>query len=240
MKLFPVVVIPVLAAARWAHGDRRGAARLVGGAAGAWLALNLPVLLANPHGWWWPNAFQGRRVATWGSAWYYVDRWFGLPVAGASGARVANAMAMALLVTGVAALTWWTARGRLAPLPAAAMAVAWFVLSNKVYSPTYDIWLVLFFVLLPLSRRLWLAYCAVDLAVYVIVFGMFHGLWGHDVVHAVLPMLVLVRTGVILTLISSAFTGSRQAAPLVAPVLTLRRRSAAIASGAPLPGPTPS
>ncbi len=240
VKLFPVVVVPVLAAARWAQGDRRGARRLVGGAAATWLALNLPVLLANPHGWWWPNAFQGRRVATWGSAWYYVDRWLGLPVAGPTGAGVANAMAMLLLLAGIAALTWWTAKGRIAPLPATAVAVAWFVLSNKVYSPTYDIWLVVFFVLLPLSRRLWLAFCAVDLAVYVVVFGMFHGLWGHDVVHAMLPSLVLVRTGVILALVSSALVGSRRPAPVVAPVIRLGRRPRALSSPAPLRGPTPT
>ncbi len=239
VKLFPVVLVPVLAAARWAEGDRRGARRLVGAAAGTWLALNLPLLVANPHGWWWPNAFQARRVATWGSVWYYLDRWLGLTVTGAAGARVANVMAMLLLLTGIAALTWWTAKGRIAPVPAAAVAVAWFVLSNKVYSPTYDIWLVLFFVMLPLSRRLWLAYCAVDLAVYVVVFGMFHGLWGHDVVHAVLPALVLVRTGAILTVVACALGGTRRPAPFVAPVLTLRRRPAAVAAGASRHGTEP-
>jgi hypothetical protein len=52
---------------------------------------------------------------------------------------------------------------------AGAAAVAIFVPCNKVYSPTYDVWLAVCFVLLPLSRRLWVTFCVVDLAVFVTV-----------------------------------------------------------------------
>jgi hypothetical protein len=62
-----------------------------------------------------------------------------------------------------------------------------------VYSPTYDVWLVAFFVLLPVARRLWISYCLVDLAVYVVVMGAFHGFGSREIAHVVLPYLVVAR-----------------------------------------------
>ena len=85
-------------------------------------------------------------------------------------------------------------RKKLEPVPVAAAAVTLFVLCNKVYSPTYDVWLVAFFVLLPFSRRLWIAFCAVDLAVFLTVYGYFHGVDSLAFARAVLPWLVVART----------------------------------------------
>ena len=209
VKLFPIVLLPILFAHRWATGDRRAARRLAGSGAIVWLAFNLPFAIANPRGWWWPTSFQGDRQATWGSVWFWLYRWVGAPVHGAAGSEFANLAAMVLLALGVGALTWWTARGRIAPVPAAMAAVAWFLVSNKVYSPTYDLWLVAFFVLLPIRRRIWVAFCAVDLAVYVTVFGMFHGLWDRSVVRDVLPYLVFTRAIVILALVGHVVARSR-------------------------------
>ena len=48
--------------------------------------------------------------------------------------------------------------------------------------------------LIPTSRRLWLAYCAADAAIYVTVFVYFHGLESHGAAQAIVPVLVLVRT----------------------------------------------
>ena len=93
---------------------------------------------------------------------------------------------------------------RIEPFAAAAAAVALFVLCNKVYSPTYDVWLVVFFVMVPLSRRLWITFCAVDLAVFVTVYGYFGGIDSGSFVRAVLPVLVAVRVVVLLALIATA------------------------------------
>jgi hypothetical protein len=164
-------------------------------------AVNLPILAANPSGWWWPSAFQGRRNATWGSAWFYLFRLADVPVHGAAGAQLANRVAVVVLVGALGWLIVVTMRHQLAPFAAAAAAVAIFVLSNKVYSPTYDLWLVVFFVLLPLSRRLWVTFCAVDLAVFITVYGSFHGLHSAQFVRTVLPVLVAVRTAVLLIIV---------------------------------------
>jgi len=201
VKLFPGLLIPPLVALRWAEGERRGARRLAVSSLTVFAALNLPFAIANRSGWWWPFAFQSQRNATWGSLWFWAYRLVGAPVHGPSGARFANGVALVALLGGLAWLTVRAARKHLDPMAVAAAAVTIFILANKVYSPTYDVWLVVFFVVLPLSRRLWLAFCAVDLAVCLTVYGYFHGVDSGAFVHAVLPWLVLGRTGILVWLL---------------------------------------
>ena len=214
IKLFPCIVVPPLVVYRWAHDDRRGARRLLVAGGATFALLNLPIAVLNPSGWWWPYAFQSRRDPTWGTAWFYMFRTVGLPIHGAAGAHLATVVSAAALLGGMAWLLAVTARGRLDLFGAAAAAVAIFVLCNKVYSPTYDVWLVAFFVMLPLSRRLWVSFCAVDAAVFVTVYGFFAGIDSMSFVRTVLPLLVLVRTGVLLTLIRRATVSPTPTAPV--------------------------
>jgi Glycosyltransferase family 87 len=202
VKLFPLVVVPPLAAWRWANGDRRGARRLVGASVGTFVLVNAPVAALHPLRWWWTYSFQSSRQATWGSAWFYVFRLAGLPVHGTTGAQLANAVSALALLGGLAWLAVRTARSRLDPFAAAGAAVALWILANKVYSPTYDVWLVAFFVMVPLGPRLWVAFCSVDVAVFVVVYGHFDGPVPLDVVRAVLPVLVVLRTAVLITFIA--------------------------------------
>lgn len=214
VKLFPAFAAPPLVAARWAGGDRRGAVRLAAGAVGVFALVNLPVAIARPGGWWWTFAFQGRRQASWGTAWFYLYRVVGLPVHGASGSQLANGLSLVVLVAGIGWLTLRTVRAKVSPVAVAGAAVAIFLLADKVYSPTYDIWLVVFFVLLPLGRRVWATFCVVDLAVFALVYGAFHGIVPTDLTRIVLPFLVVVRVGVLAYLIASA---TRRSTPAIAP-----------------------
>jgi uncharacterized membrane protein len=204
VKLFPAVVVPPLAALRWHQGDRRGAVRLVAGAGAVLVALNLPFAAVNFTGWRWPFDFQSARQATWGSAEFYVLRLIDAPVHGATGSSLANTASFVALGVGLAAVTLLALRRPLTAAGVSGAAVAVFLLVNKVYSPTYDLWLLAFFVLLPVSRRLWVAFCAVDVAVFVTVYGHFH--WGisGNVVHVVLPALVALRTCVLVAFIGAA------------------------------------
>jgi hypothetical protein len=222
VKLFPADVVPPLVAQRWAQGDRRGAIRLAATAAGVIAALNLPFALLNQRGWWWTFSFQGGREATWGSAWFWLYRLVGAPVSGASGVQVANTVSMVCLLAGLTWLTVRVARRPIDPVAVAAAAIVLFLLSNKVYSPTYDVWLVVFFVLLPTSTRHWLAFCAVDLLIAVTVYGFFHGIDSLAFVHEVLPWLVLVRTIVLLALLGVA---------LAAPEVGRRQKSSGSGRG---------
>jgi putative flippase GtrA len=156
--------------------------------------------------------FQGARAATWGTVWMYAYRALGWPTHGPAAAHLANVVSMVALAIGMLALVAVTVRRRLDPVAAAGAAVAVFLLTNKVYSPTYDLWLVAFFVLLPITRRVWLTFCVLDLAVYLTVFGYFHGITTRATVAAVLPWLVLARAGVLLVFIAAVVGGRDRAA----------------------------
>jgi len=203
IKLFPAVVVPVLVAAALVRRDRAGARRLVVGFVATVLAVNVPVALIAGHGWWWTMQFQGARAATWGTVWMYAYRTLGLPTHGPAAAHLADVVSALALVAGMAALVTVTVRRRLDPVAAAGAAVAVCLLANKVYSPTYDLWIVAFFVLLPIRRRVWITFCVLDLAVYLAVFGYFHGVVSHATVVGVLPWLVLARAGVLVALIAT-------------------------------------
>ena len=215
IKLFPGVVVPVLVAAALVRGDRRSAGRLLGGFVATVVAVNLPIALVAGHGWWWTVHFQSARAATWGTVWMYAYRALGLPTHGHAAAHLANVVSMAALAIGMAALVVVTVRRRLDPVAAAGAAVAVFLLTNKVYSPTYDLWIVAFFVLLPIARRVWVTFCVLDLAIYLTVFGYFHGFASRATVLGVLPWLVLARAGVLVAVIAAVVGGREPSAARV-------------------------
>lgn len=199
VKLFPMVVAPPLVAYRLARGDRRGALRLGLSAVAVVLVGNLPFAIGNPSGWWWQVSFQGHRAATWGSLSMYVYKLLGLPMRGAAAAHLANGVSLMAVGVGVLIVTLLTFRGRLDPRRAALLAVAVFVLANKVYSPTYDLWFVALFVLVPIPRRWWIAFCTADAVVFFLVYGYFHGVVGRPVLGALLPIAVGARAIVIVS-----------------------------------------
>jgi uncharacterized membrane protein len=237
IKLFPIVVVPALAMLRWRQGHHDAARRLVVSSITTLALLNLAGAVLGPRRWWWTYAFQSHRQATWGSAWFYLFRVLGFPTAGSDGLRLANTVSAFVLVAGIA---WLALRVRHHPIDAyaaAAASVAIFVLANKVYSPTYDVWLVAFFVMVPYCRKLWLAFCGVDLAVFVTVYGYFHGTHSAHVVHLVLPVLVAVRTVILLVMVTDAV---RERPLRRSPVATVHRVphqvvSARSRSGSPAP-----
>jgi uncharacterized membrane protein len=201
-KVFPAAFVVPLAAVRVAQGRPRDAARLVCSAAVVVAAVNMPVLLAAPQNWWWTLTFQGSRPATWGSVWYYVVRLPGLDALAPP--AVANLLSIGALGLGIAVLTYTAARRHLGAFEIGAAATAIFLLSNKVYSPVYDLWLVPFFAALPIAHRWWAAFCAADLGVYFVVFGNTRLGLPTDMVRALLCCFVLVRAATIVAVIVTA------------------------------------
>ncbi len=198
-KLFPAAFVMPLAGVRLAQGRPRDAARIVSSAALVVVAVNLPVLLAAPRNWWWTLRFQGARPATWGSIWYYTVRLPGLHVFAAP--SVANVLSISALALGITLLTYTAVRRHLGAFEIGAAATAIFLLSNKVHSPVYDLWLVPFFAALPIAHRWWGAFCAADLGVYFVVFGNTRLGLPTDMVRALLCCFVLVRAATIIAVI---------------------------------------
>jgi hypothetical protein len=180
-KLFPGLIVPVVIAARLAQGRSRDAARHGAAAAGAWLLVNGPVALAAPAGWWEFFRLSRARPPDWDSLWFVFEWLSGmaLPVPAVN-------LASALLFLGGAVIIGVAgARGRLAGTPErwwvlVAPLLAWFLLTNKVYSPQFSLWLL---PLLPLALpRVWpfAAFAVSDLAVFAVRFPYLSGQAGFD------------------------------------------------------------
>ena len=209
-KIFPGLILAPLVVRRWFDGDRRGAVRMAASGVVVTAVLNVPVALASWKGWSYPAKFQGARHATWGSlvSWITSPPWgISRVVEFSDPATVANAIAFALLALGLIMISVIAVRRRLEAAAIGAAVVAVFMLSNKVYSPNYDVWLVPFFVLVPFARRQWIAFCAADLAMYIVVFGRFHGWVDSSLTGNLVPVIVVIRAVVIVSMIVTALGG---------------------------------
>ena len=123
-------------------------------AAVAWLVVNLPVAFAAPAGWGRFYAESKGRPADWGAIWYFfeTERW---PFLGSLTRSSLNLLSAAVFAAGcvlIAGLILTAPRRPRVP-QVFFLVLAVFLLSNKVWSPQYVIWLV---PLVVLARpRLW-------------------------------------------------------------------------------------
>jgi len=172
-KLFPGFLVPIVIIARLTQGRRADALRHGAAAAGAWLLVNVPVMLAAPSGWGEFLRLNRTRPADWDSLWYLaqrvVGRGFDVPTL--------NVATAALFVAGAAAIVL-IGRRRMPPseqwrllLP----VVCWFLLTNKVYSPQFSIWLLPLMALALPRVSAFAAFAVADLFVFAIRFPFLGG-----------------------------------------------------------------
>ncbi len=167
--------------------------------------LNAPIALKRWETWTFPIRFQGARSTTWGSLWFWLLRIPGIrPLVGADAKSAVDTLAVLALVAALVLITVLAVRRRLDAVEVGAAVLGAFLLANKIYSPNYDLWIVPFFALLAIRRRVWIAYCLSDLAIFILVYGHFHGQWSSAVVSTYLPALVVVRAVTILAVIAGA------------------------------------
>ena len=138
-KFYPVIFLGPLLLLCWRAGVMRSFGRLVAGAGAGWLAVNVPVMLVSFDGWSRFYLFSSERGQDLGSVWLAASiggltvpadvlNWLGIGV-------------FALLCAGVAALIVFSPRQpRLAPM--LFLTLAAFLVTNKVYSPQFVMWLV--------------------------------------------------------------------------------------------------
>jgi len=211
-KVYPVLYVVVLVVDRLATRDRRGARRVAAAATVTALALNVPILLAAPHGWAHPFRFQAARKPTPASLWNYVGRTPSLqPWLHGTAFSVVTSVGSPLVLAlglGIALRRLWLRR--LGPMAAAAFVTGVFLLANKVYSPQYDLWLVPFLVLLavPWKNVAWF------LAADAVVFGVTFAILEHEVAWTqtwawVRFVFVLFRAAAIIALLRGWLGSSR-------------------------------
>jgi len=139
-KFYPVLLLGGFLLLSLRSGRWRALGALVGGTTLSWLAVNIPVMVANFDGWSFFYRFSQERGEDFGSLWFALSQG---GVAQVPPERL-NMMATGLFVLlciaiGVLVLT---ARRRPRLASVLFLIVAAFVLTNKVYSPQYSLWLI--------------------------------------------------------------------------------------------------
>jgi uncharacterized membrane protein len=172
-KFYPLVVFGPLLLLCLRAGRLREFAKTLAAAVVAWLIINLPVMIAAPSGWAWFYVFSKNRGADWGSIWYLFEH-FNVPVLGSVQLSVLNEMSAVFFAVACAAIALLAlAAPRRPRLPQLCFLVlAAFLMTNKVWSPQYIVWLVPLAVLA--RPRLWpyLLWQFAEVA-------YFFGIWGY-------------------------------------------------------------
>ncbi|MFJ4842952.1 glycosyltransferase family 87 protein [Streptomyces sp. NPDC088746] len=139
-KLYPVLLLGPLLVLCWRAGKWREYGTALLAAAAAWLVVNLPVMLYAPEGWKKFYTFSQERQIDYGSFWLIITQRTGRPI-DVDTVNTASVLLMAVLCAGIAGLAL-TARHRPRFAQLAFLVVAAFILTNKVYSPQYVLWLI--------------------------------------------------------------------------------------------------
>ncbi|MDJ0393619.1 glycosyltransferase 87 family protein [Rhodococcus sp. G-MC3] len=173
VKLYPLLFLGPLLVLCWRAGKMRDWGIATCAAAAAWLVVNLPIALLYPSGWYEFFRLNSARGADPDSIYNVLSSftgWSGFDGALYPGDKplFLNAVTLLLfaLVCVVIAYIGMNAptRPRLAQL--AFLVVAGFLLTNKVWSPQYSLWLVPLAVLALPHRRILLAWMVIDAFVW--------------------------------------------------------------------------
>lgn len=138
-KFYPLLILGGMFLLCWRGRAWPAFLRYTAGAVVAWLVTNLPFMIINFDGWARFYEFSRSRGEDFGSIWLVLTT-FGHQVP----ADVLNNVATLLLLlacAGIALLVW---RAPISPRVGqiAFLVVAAFLLTNKVYSPQYVVWLI--------------------------------------------------------------------------------------------------
>jgi uncharacterized membrane protein len=166
-KLYPALFFVPLLALCWRSRQLPAFWRAALGAAVSWSVVNLPVAAAYPESWKRFFELNRERPADFDSIWYGVDHLLTAPDSGSP--PQVNGIATVLVLLALAGVV---ALGLLAPhrprLPQLLfLTVAAFLLTNKVWSPQYSLWLLPLAVLARPSWRALLAWQVTECLVWV-------------------------------------------------------------------------
>lgn len=207
-KLFPVLLLPLLGLGMlFGQGDFpmrvRRALLLVVVAVVAWGAVNLPVAWFAFENWREFYAFSGERGGTAASLWELLAQfgWW------RSDVPTRNLWSLLLFLGGAASIVavGWRRHGA-RPWLLFTPVLAWFLLTNKVYSPQFDLWLWPLLVLTGTRVRPMALFLLGDLAAYFAEFWLFAGMEGAAIsaTHSDVLVAAAVRAVALLWLIHAA------------------------------------
>lgn len=172
-KLYPLLLLGPILILGLRAGRANEGLRTLGAAILAWTTVNLPIAVLFPRGWWEFFRLNSARPADPDSLYNVITHftgWAGFDGSARSGQIpvVLNSVSLGLLLIGCLGIGWLAlaapVRPRLAQL--CFLVVALFLLTNKVWSPQYSLWLVPLAVLAVPRWRLLLTWMAVDAAIW--------------------------------------------------------------------------
>ena len=147
--------------------------RMIGTAALAWLVVNVPVMLLNFDGWAEFYSFSQTRGQDFGSPWLALSiAGFGVPPDLLN--TVASTLFLIACLAVGALIVFANRRPRVAPM--LFLVLAAFLLTNKVYSPQYVVWLVPLAVLARPRLRSLIVWQAGELIYFVAIWWYLAGL----------------------------------------------------------------
>jgi uncharacterized membrane protein len=115
---------------------------------GTWLAINLPFIITTPIGWLRFFKLNSERAADWGSIWHALEIF---------GFKVNNLNLITIIIFALGALAFTLFVFGIVEIPSLAsiafFIVAIFVISSKVYSPQYVLWLTPLAVLAMVDKK---------------------------------------------------------------------------------------
>ena len=174
-KLYPALLLIPFVLGRLRERRSADAWTLIGVAGTTYALANLPFVIASPHSWATFFRFNSQRGADWDSLWFIAcQRLHGGIGCGWSG-RLLDAWSLALFAA-LAGSLWWARRHRDPGFPRWTFGfplIVAFLLTNKVYSPQYGLWLLPWFGLALPNPWLFGAFELADVAVFVTRFSWF-------------------------------------------------------------------
>lgn len=177
-KFYPLLLLGPLFVLCLRAGRLRAFGLLLSGTVVSWAAVNLPVLLSHPDGWWRFYTLSRERGADFGSLWLVLSN-SGVNLADVGRLNELASLLLALLCLGIGALALLAPRRpRFAQL--AFLVLAAFVLTNKVYSPQYVLWLIPFAALARPRWRDFLLWQAAEAVYFIAVWWYILGFTNPD------------------------------------------------------------
>ncbi|MBI3648325.1 MAG: DUF2029 domain-containing protein [Actinobacteria bacterium] len=171
-KLYPALLVLPFVAHRLRERKPDGAIEVLWASAGSWLVVNAPFAILATSSWWTFFRYNAGRTPDWDSIAYIACRHLSWACIGT--ARVNEISLWAFLV--LSALTWWWKQRRdpgFARWTLAFPIVVLFLLTSKVYSPQYGLWLLPLFALALPDLRAFVAFSLADVAVFLTRFRFF-------------------------------------------------------------------
>ena len=173
-KIYPALLVVPFVLGRLRQRRPDDGIHLAWAAAGTWIVVNAPFAVAAPDGWFEFFRYNAHRPADWDSLWFIVHhRITGQTYFDATTAVNAGS---AVLFVGLAAALWWIRRRVEPEFPRWTFGFAVitaFLLTNKVYSPQYGLWLLPWFALAVPGIRPFLAFEVADVVVFLTRFSWF-------------------------------------------------------------------